>query len=110
MKVNDRTLLHIAQSKDNLIDQSGWLSMYNDERRVFQRRFCVLKENLFFYYQNQGDREPLGVIILEGYQVEIVDGLASEGFTFKVDFGNSELGLNLKQYVFAAESHDDMER
>jgi len=108
MKINERTILHIAQSSENPVDHSGWLLKLNEDKKAFQRRWCVLKENILFYYENKNDKEPLGAIILEGYRVEIAEN--SEQFAFKIDFGVSQFGLRLKSYTFAAESHLEMEK
>ena len=108
MKINERTLVHIAQSAENPVDHSGWLLKFSDDKKTFQKRWCVLKENIFFYYENKNDKEPIGAIILEGYRVEIVEN--SDHFAFKIDFGISPLGLQLKSYTFATEDHADMER
>ena len=110
MKFNERTLIHIAQSSEDPVDHFGWLLKFNEDKKTFQKRWCVLKENLLFYYEskNDKDKEPLGAIILEGYRVEIVEN--SDYFAFKIDFGPSQFGLQLKSYMFAAENHSDMER
>jgi len=108
MKINERTLIHIAQSNENPIDQSGWLLKLNEDKKAFQRRWCILKENILFYYEHKNDKEPLGAIILEGYRVEIVEN--SDHFAFKIDFGASQLGFHLKSYTFAAENHVNMEK
>ena len=34
--------------------------------KSFQRRWFVLKGNLLFYFEKKGDKEPIGVVILEG--------------------------------------------
>lgn len=108
MKINERTLVHIAQSSENPVDQIGWLFKLSEDKKTFQRRWCVLKENIFFYFESKNDKEPLGAIILEGFRVEIKEN--SEHFAFEIVFGVSQFGLPLKSYTFAAESHCDMER
>jgi sesquipedalian len=32
----------------------------------FQKRWFVLKGNLLFYFDKKGDKEPLGLLLLEG--------------------------------------------
>lgn len=108
MKINERTLIHIAQSPENPIDQSGWLLKLNDDKKTYQKCWCVLKENIFFYYETKVDKEPTGAIILEGYRVEIVE--RSNHFAFKIDFGTSQVGLKLKSYIFAAEDQTELEK
>lgn len=109
MKINEKTLLHIAQSAENPIDQCGWLYKLNSDKKDFQKRWCVLKENILFYYEYKNSKEPLGAIILEGYRVEIVEDV-ERYFAFKIDFGKSQFGLDVRSYFFASDSHDDMER
>lgn len=109
MKINERTLGHIAQSAEIPVDQSGFLLSFSDDKKTLQKKWCVLKENLFYYYENRNDKEPLGAIILEGYRVEIVEN-SDHYYAFKIDFGVSQFGLQLKSYTFAAEHHADMER
>lgn len=118
MKLNELTLVHIAQSAENPVDQSGWLLKLNDEKkdkRTFQKCFCVLKENILFYYDQYGQpsasKEPLGAIILEGFILEILENSGGDNFfAFKLDFGTSQYGLQLKSYTFAAENQVDMEK
>lgn len=109
MKINERALLHFAKSSENPIDNSGWLYKFGDDKKEPQKCWCVLKENLLFYYEHKSSREPLGVIILEGYRVEIVDDV-KDRYAFKIDFGQSKFGLELKTYTFASDTHDEMEK
>ena len=44
----------------------------------------MLRGNLLFYSERQGDREPLGVIILEGCTVELAEE-ETEVYAFKVE-------------------------
>lgn len=53
----------------NAIDREGWLQKRGDVNKSWQRRYFVLKGNLLFYFEKKGDREPIGVIILEGCTV-----------------------------------------
>lgn len=36
----------------------------------FQKRWFVLKGNLLFYFDKKGDKEPLGLLLLEGCKDE----------------------------------------
>lgn len=85
--------------------KEGWLYKKGEVNRSFQKRWFVLKGNLLFYFDKPGDKEPNGVIILEGYTVELVD-FAAEGFTFQISFRGSG---NLRKYILQAESHVVME-
>lgn len=48
------------------VDLEGWLLKRGEVNKSYQRRYFVLKGNLLFYFEKKGDREPIGVIILEG--------------------------------------------
>ena len=49
---------------------SGWLWKRGEVNKNFQKRYFVLKGNLLFYFDKRLDKEPIGVIILEGWFVE----------------------------------------
>lgn len=65
MKINDKNLCAFATSSTP-VDREGWLSKKGEINKAFQRRWFVLKGNLLFYFEKKADKEPLGVIILEG--------------------------------------------
>jgi sesquipedalian len=44
----------------------GFLSKRGEVNKSFQRRWFVLKGNLLFYFEKKTDKEPLGMIIIEG--------------------------------------------
>lgn len=48
------------------VDLEGYLTKRGEVNKSWQRRYFVLKGNLLFYFDKRGDREPLGVIIIEG--------------------------------------------
>lgn len=50
-------------------DKEGYLMKKGEVNKGFQKRWFVLKGNLLFYFEKCTDREPLGVIILEGCTV-----------------------------------------
>lgn len=64
MKINEKNLCYFATSPP--VDREGWLQKRGEINKSWQRRYFVLKGNLLFYFEKKGDREPLGVIILEG--------------------------------------------
>lgn len=64
MKINEKNMCYFATSPP--IDREGWLQKRGDVNKSWQRRYFVLKGNLLFYFEKKGDREPIGVIILEG--------------------------------------------
>lgn len=67
MKINEKNMCYFATSPP--IDREGWLQKRGDVNKSWQRRYFVLKGNLLFYFEKKGDREPIGVIILEGCTV-----------------------------------------
>jgi len=74
-----------------------------DGGKGFCKRWFVLKGNLLFYFEKKSDREPIGVIILEGSTVELSDSESEEHFCFKVIFPS-------KSYILGAESQSAMEQ
>lgn len=64
MKINEKNMCYFATSPP--IDLEGWLQKRGEVNKSWQRRYFVLKGNLLFYFEKKGDREPIGVIILEG--------------------------------------------
>jgi len=102
MKINDKHLATFAASSA-AVDREGFLNKRGEVNKSFQRRWFVLKGNLLFYYDRKSDVEPVGVIILEGCSVELVEN--NERFTFELAF----LGSGARTYVLAADSQEDME-
>ncbi|MPC60243.1 Sesquipedalian-1 [Portunus trituberculatus] len=74
MKINEKNLCAYSVSP-TLIDKEGYLLKKGEVNKNFQRRWFVLKGNLLFYFEKKGDREPIGVIILEGCTI----GQCSDG-------------------------------
>lgn len=65
MKINEKNLSAFATSATP-IDREGWLVKRGEVNKGYQKRWFVLKGNLLFYFEKRGDKEPVGVIILEG--------------------------------------------
>lgn len=65
MKINEKNLCAFASSATP-VDRDGWLDMRGEVNKSYQKRWFVLKGNLLFYFDKKGDKEPVGVIILEG--------------------------------------------
>ncbi len=105
MKINERTLMAHATSAATPVDKEGWLWKRGEVNRSFQRRYFVLKGNLLFYFEKKSDREPVGVVILEGCTVELAEEEQQDKFAFKVAFH----GEGRRTYVLGAESQDAME-
>ena len=102
MKINDRHLMAVA-SNSSPVDKEGYLSKRGEVNKAYQKRWFVLKGNLLFYMEKKGDREPIGVIILEGCTVELAEN--TDAYAFELVFQ----GTGTRTYVLASETQDDME-
>lgn len=102
MKINDKNLVTFALS-NTPVDREGWLMKRGEVNRSFQKRWFLLKGNLLFYFEKKTDREPVGVVILEGCTVELAEN--EELFAFKVVFH----GSGHRMYMLSAESQECME-
>ncbi|NXC25299.1 SESQ1 protein, partial [Campylorhamphus procurvoides] len=102
MKLNERSLAFYATC-DSPADNSGFLYKRGERHTAYHRRWFVLKGNMLFYFEERDSREPVGVIVLEGCNVELCD--STEGFAFAIRFG----GTKSRTYVLAAESQAAME-
>ncbi|XP_049722763.1 sesquipedalian-1 isoform X2 [Elephas maximus indicus] len=101
MKLNERSLAFYATC-DAPVDNAGFLYKKGGRHATYHRRWFVLRGNMLFYFEDPASREPVGVIILEGCTVELVE--AAE-FAFAVRFA----GARARTYVLAAESQAAME-
>ncbi|NXG20908.1 SESQ1 protein, partial [Grallaria varia] len=102
MKLNERSLAFYATC-DSPADNAGFLYKRGERHTAYHRRWFVLKGNMLFYFEEPESREPVGVIVLEGCNVELCD--SAEGFAFAIRFG----GAKSRTYVLAAESQAAME-
>lgn len=102
MKLNERSLAFYATC-DAPVDNAGFLYKKGGRHAAYHRRWFVLRGNMLFYFEDPASREPVGVIILEGCTVELVE--AAEEFAFAVRFA----GARARTYVLAAESQAAME-
>ena len=66
MKLNERTLIQFSISPKSPPDKEGWLFKRGEVNKSFQQRYFVLKGNLLYYFEKRLDKEPAGLIILEG--------------------------------------------
>lgn len=107
MKINEKTLISYASSSAPC-DREGWLLKRGEVNRAFQRRWCVLRGNLLFYSANQGDREPLGVIILEGCTVELAEE-ETEVYAFKIQFHGDGKTMG-RTYSLGTQTMEDLEQ
>jgi hypothetical protein len=65
MKINEKNLAAFASSATP-VDREGWLVKRAEVNKGYQKRWFVLKGNLLFYFEKRGDKDPVGVIVLEG--------------------------------------------
>lgn len=99
MKINDRTLIAFSTSLSSPTDKEGWLFKRGEGNKSFQKRYFVLKGNLLFYFEKPSDKEPLGVVILEGCTVELAEE-EQEKLAFKIAFH----GEGKRTYIIGTES------
>ncbi|XP_013195064.2 sesquipedalian-1 [Amyelois transitella] len=101
MKINEKNLSAFASSATP-VDRDGWLDMRAEVGKSYHKRWCTLKGNLLFYFDKNGDKEPVGVIILEGCTIELTE---EETYSFKIVF-QCEGG---RTYFFCTNSQSSME-
>uniref|UniRef100_A0A1A9UNJ6 PH domain-containing protein n=1 Tax=Glossina austeni TaxID=7395 RepID=A0A1A9UNJ6_GLOAU len=99
MKINEKNLCVFATSPP--YDKEGFLNKRGEVNKSFQRRYFVLKGNLLFYFEKQGDKEPLGLIIVEGCTIELSE--ESDRYCFEIAFNGN------RTYVLSADSQESME-
>ncbi|KAL1449830.1 hypothetical protein WDU94_002303 [Cyamophila willieti] len=104
MKINDKNLCSFATSMTP-VDKDGYLTKRGDINKAFQKRWFVLKGNLLFYFEKRNDKEPVGVIILEGCTIELADNM-EDAFSFKIMFH----GPGNRSYILGAENQESMEQ
>jgi hypothetical protein len=85
MKINESTLISYATSVSCPTDKEGFLWKRGVVNKNFQKRYFVLKGNLLFYFEKRHDKEPIGVIIIEGCIIELAEE-EQEMFGFKIVF------------------------
>ena len=102
MRINDKHLCRIAVG-NTPTDKEGALSKRGEVNKSFQKRWFMLKGNLLFYFEKKGDREPVGLIIIEGCTVELAE--MTDAFTFELVFP----GSSSRTYILAADTQEEME-
>ena len=102
MKVNDKHLIAFATGSAP-VDKQGYMLKRGEVNKAFQKRWFVLKGNLLFYFERKGDKEPIGVIVLEGCTVELAENV--DAFSFELVFP----GSGCRTYVFATDTQESME-
>ena len=63
--------------------KEGWLHKRGGRIKTWKLRYMILSGNVLYYFKSPKDREPLGMVPLEGIQVKIVPGGAKD-FLFEV--------------------------
>lgn len=101
MKLNERSVVHYATCGVPP-DKSGFLMKKSERSGTFHRRWCVLKANLLFLFEERGRREPVGLVVLEGCTVELCESERVD-FAFAVRFGMSHM------HTLAADTQAEME-
>ncbi|XP_050340196.1 sesquipedalian-1 isoform X1 [Bactrocera neohumeralis] len=99
MKINEKNLCVFATSPP--FDCEGFLNKRGEINKAFQRRYFVLKGNLLFYFEKKGDKEPLGLIIVEGCTIELSE--ESDQYCFEIAFNGN------RTYILSADSQEIME-
>jgi len=105
MKINDKSLAQFANTKQ-VPDMEGWLFKRGEVNKAYQKRWCTLRGNLLFYSEKKNDKDPLGVIILEGCTVELAEE-ETEHFAFKLVFQTCRTG---RMYVLGTSSQLELEK
>jgi len=63
----------------------------------------VLKGNLLFYFETRLDKEPLGLIIVEGCTIELSLESDVDNYCFEIAFNGN------RTYILAADTQESME-
>ncbi|KAG2463698.1 SESQ1 protein, partial [Polypterus senegalus] len=102
MKLHEKPLIRYATSKTP-VDKEGHLYKKGERNTSYQKRWFILKGNLLFYYDKRSDREPLGVIVLEGCSVQLCE--SNENYAFDIRYE----GPGIRTYKLAAEDQRTQE-
>ncbi|XP_007572865.1 sesquipedalian-1-like [Poecilia formosa] len=102
MKIDEK-VVNYFESCNSPVDKEGYLSKKGEIKTSYQKRWFVLKGNLLFYKERPGDRDVVGVIVLEGCTVQLCE--SEEQFAFSLVW--SEPGL--RTYKFSAEDQASQE-
>ncbi|XP_062614519.1 sesquipedalian-1-like [Saccostrea cucullata] len=102
MRINEKSLSKFASSGAPA-DKEGYLLKKGELNKGYQKRYFVLKGNLLFYYEKRYEKEPVGVIILEGCTIELSENI--DGFAFQIVFPKT----GCRTYHMAADSQEEME-
>ncbi|XP_018018781.1 sesquipedalian-1 isoform X2 [Hyalella azteca] len=101
MKINEKNLIAFSIAPTT-VHRDGVLLKQGENNRTFLKRWFVLKGNLLFYFEKRGDKEPIGVIIIEGCTIELAEH-EEQVFCFRIVFP-------AREYVLAADSQESLEK
>lgn len=104
MKINDKALAAYACTRSG-IDKEGYLDKKGDLNHSYKRRWFVLKGNLLFYFEKSGERQPIGMIVLENCSVEVSD---CDRYSFCVRY--QAISSASRTYTLCAENDVEMEK
>lgn len=109
MLLNGESLQKLARDSSYPPRLEGSLHVRkNGSNDKLQKRYLVLKGNLLFYYGRKSDKIPLGLIVLEGYTVELSNEF--EGYCFQLlKRNNNESKNNHASYTFMADDAESLE-
>ncbi|XP_050746236.1 sesquipedalian-1 [Drosophila biarmipes] len=99
MKFNEKNLNAFAKTPP--FDMKGFLNKRGEVNKAFQRRFFILKGNLLFYFESLVDKDPLGLIIVEGCTIELSNEV--DNYCFEIAFNCN------RTYIFSADNQESME-
>lgn len=102
MKLHLRNIRHYAVCSSPA-DKEGYLSKKGEVNTSYQRRWFVLRGNILFYFDKKGDREPLGLIILENASIQLCESDEEHAFSIVYD------GPAKRTYKLAADDQQTLE-
>lgn len=92
------------------ITKAGFLEKKRKKETVllksYQKRYCVLKDNILYYYEKQTDKRQLGAFILKDYEVRTSPNLGKE--STKKDLSFDLLCPGKRTYQFIAYTKEDL--
>lgn len=92
------------------ITKSGFLEKKRKKDTVllksYQKRYCVLKDNILYYYEKPTDKRQLGAFVLKDYEVRTSPNLSKE--PSKKDLNFDLLCPGKRTYQFIASSKEDL--
>lgn len=71
-------------------DRAGWLYKQGSNYKAWQRRWFVLNERCLYYFEQETDKSPRGIIPLESIGVRMVED-RSKPHTFEIYSSNAEV-------------------